>query len=314
MDRRSPVRVVLSGEESAGVQALRTLLETDAEVVAVLTSEHAEGRTPALFKAAVDAGIETWPAGLVRKPLLADRLRDADVDVLLNVHSLHIVCDAVLQAPRVGCFNLHPGPLPRYAGLNSVSWALLRGETEHGVTLHWMEPEIDAGHIAGQVFFPIEDGDTPIALTSTCARLGAGLIEDLIARVAERRPVPRQVMDASKREYFGREVPFEGRIEWRRPADELARFVRACDYGPFPSPWGWPRARWRDAALEIVAAVAVESRPGAGPGTVVAVDDGGLVAACGEGALRITRARWSGRRARLRELAEVGDVLGDGAV
>ena len=57
------------------------------------------------------------------------------MDLILNVHSLHLIRKEILDLPRLGSFNFHPGPLPRYAGLNSVCWALYRGETKHGVTL-----------------------------------------------------------------------------------------------------------------------------------------------------------------------------------
>jgi len=67
------------------------------------------------------------------------------VDLLLNIHSLYVTAREILQTPKIGCFNLHPFPLLRYAGLNPVCWALYDGETTHGVTLHGMTAEIDAG-------------------------------------------------------------------------------------------------------------------------------------------------------------------------
>jgi folate-dependent phosphoribosylglycinamide formyltransferase PurN len=139
------MRIALAAEESAGVQTLRLVADSVHEACAVLTASNSADRARGLTVAAVtdELGIDTLPGAAVRDPSVADVLRARGVDVLLNVHSLYLVHPAVLAAPRFGSFNLHPGPLPRYAGLNTPNWALYQGETTHGVTLHWMAPGID---------------------------------------------------------------------------------------------------------------------------------------------------------------------------
>ena len=102
-------------------------------------------------------------------------MRAAEVDIILNIHSLFIINKEVVNAPRIGCFNMHPGPLPRYAGLNAVSWAIYRGETSHGVTIHKMEPGIDTGPIVYQELFDIDDADTGLTLSARCIRSGDSL-------------------------------------------------------------------------------------------------------------------------------------------
>jgi len=127
--------VVLAGEESAGLRALRLIEGSGHRVAAVLTSPPGEqgsgpaGAGPAgaagLWRAAEKAGHPTLAAVSLadadRAAKLARRFADEEVDLLLNVHSLHVVRPEVLRAPRIGSFNLHPGPLPRYAGLDAVS-------------------------------------------------------------------------------------------------------------------------------------------------------------------------------------------------
>jgi UDP-4-amino-4-deoxy-L-arabinose formyltransferase/UDP-glucuronic acid dehydrogenase (UDP-4-keto-hexauronic acid decarboxylating) len=81
-----------------------------------------------LWGLATKLGYRTWPAELVRDPKFAVQVRDERVDVVLNVHSLFLIRKEVLEAPRLGSFNLHPGPLPRYAGLNPVCWAIKAGD------------------------------------------------------------------------------------------------------------------------------------------------------------------------------------------
>ena len=105
------------------------------------------------------------------------------VNVLLNIHSLFIIHPEVLEVPRIGSFNMHPAPLPRYAGVNAVSWAIYRGERTHGVTIHQMVPEIDAGPIVHQVFFDIEM-DTALSLTAKCTQAGVRLVQQLLETAA----------------------------------------------------------------------------------------------------------------------------------
>ena len=248
------MNVALAAEESAGLHMLRALARSDHRVVAVLTAPPEAGSTRAsLWNVARDFGFETLPATRVRNPDLADTLRSKNVDILLNVHSLHIIKREVLAAPKLGAFNLHHGPLPRYAGLNSVSWALFRGEQSHGVTIHRMVPEIDAGPIVYQAAFPIEADDTALSLTFKCTREGIKLMLQLLD-VAASQPaqIPVVQQDSALREYFGAEVPEQGRMSWYWPASKVMNFVRACDYFPFHSPWGIPllisvRKRWHSS-------------------------------------------------------------------
>ena len=239
-------------------------------VIAVMASP---GRVAAsgasLWDAAAKLGFPTWPAQLVKDPLLAERMRAEEVDLLMNVHSLYVIHGTVLGAPRIGAFNLHPGPLPRYAGLNAVSWAIYQGERSHGVTVHWMAPEIDAGPIAYQSLFPIDENDTALSLAARCVREGLPLMMRLLD-VAAKHPaeIPAVPQDIEKREYFPAGVPEGGRLSWQWPAQKIVDFVRACDYFPFRSPWGHPRTSMGTQELAVVKARRTRLAADSPPGTV----------------------------------------------
>lgn len=286
------MRLVLVAEEAAGVQALRGLSELGEppEIVAVLTTPPGRARRRAVVhEAARSLGIETLPSELVSDAELAHRLRRERVDVLLNVHSLHVAAAEVVAAPAVGSFNLHPGPLPEYAGLNVPSWAIYNGEVRHAVTVHWMDAGIDTGAIAGSAPLEIAADETGLSLSAKCIRAGVPLLLQLVAAAAL-GPVPRSEQDRSRRRYFRAGPPAGGWIDWARPADEIARFVRAADYGPFPSPWGRLRAEVEGRTVEVVRAVPTGSRATAAPGAVCAVtDEGTLVAAADELLLVVNR-------------------------
>lgn len=287
------MNVLLIGEESAGIQMLGELERSSHRVVAVMASP--TGTAPlgaSLWSVARKQGLPTWPAKLVRDPALSERIHSERVDLLLNIHSLYIIHRAVLEAPRIGAFNLHPGPLPRYAGLNAVSWAIYRGERSHGVTVHWMVPEIDAGPIAYQALFPIAESDTALSLSFRCVKEGVALMIRLV-EVAARNPeaIPALPQELQKREYFGAEVPEGGRLSWVWPAEKVVNFVRACDYLPFRSPWGHPRTRLGDLELEVVKACYTHLRGGAPPGTVGAVSLEGVRVASGDEWVLVTQLR-----------------------
>jgi len=285
------VRVVLAAEEAAGVQTLRRLLALpDApQIVAVLTTPPEEAaRRAVVHEAAAGLGIETLPAALVRSPELAERLRSDDVDLLLNVHSLHIVHPDVVGAPRLGSFNLHPGPLPAYAGLNVPSWAIYNGERSHGVTVHRLDAGIDSGPIAYASTFEVEPHDTGLSLTAKCVRAGMPLLLRLIADAAA-GSVPAREQDRARRGYFEAGPPNEGVVHWDRPAAEIARFVRAADYRPFRSPWGPLRATLDGQERAIVTTQLTGLPAQAPPGTVQESSEGMLVAAADELLLVVSR-------------------------
>jgi methionyl-tRNA formyltransferase len=235
------LNVLLVGAESAAIQVLRGLAESDHQVVAVLADESPAGAATSLAQVAEGFGLPVLQARRVKEPEFAGWIVAHDVDLLLNVHSLSIIQEDVLRAPRIGSFNLHPGPLPAYAGMNVVNWAIYRGETIHGVTLHWMDAGVDTGRIAYRAEFPIAETDTGLNVFTKCVRHGVPLVFELLetaARDPSGIPVERQVGERTL--YRRRDVPQEGRLDWSLPARRVHDFVRACDFGPFPSPWGHP--------------------------------------------------------------------------
>lgn len=256
------MRIALFCEEAAGARILDMLAKSAHELVAVLTAE----ASPA-WGAAAKLGLQPLPAKEVRKPTFPDWLARSGCEVVLNVHSLFIVPPAVLAVPRLGAYNLHPGPLPQYAGLNAPSWALYRGETSHGVTLHRMAAGIDTGPIAFQETFAIDERDTGLSVALRCAQKGIELIRKLLDVLARGEAAPCTPQDLSRRRYFGREVPQGGRIDWNAPARRIHDFVRACDYHPFASPWGAPLARLGGEAMILKTALTGE-RCDAPPGTL----------------------------------------------
>jgi methionyl-tRNA formyltransferase len=196
-----------------------------------------------------------------------------------------ILPKAVLAAPRLGCLNVHASLLPRWRGAAPIQRAILAGDEETGITIMQMDEGLDTGAMLAEEAVPVGPKTTAQQLHDRLAALGARLLVDTLVGVAQGRvaPRPQPTVGATYAKKLRRE---EGALDWRRPARELERAVRAFD--PWPGAWfEHGRDRIRVLAAELAGASA-----DAAPGTVL---DDGLAIACGEGALRPLMLQRAGR-------------------
>jgi methionyl-tRNA formyltransferase len=307
------MNILLAGEESAGIQTLKAIANTGHRIVAVLASPEKKSRGSAtLWQVAENLGFQTWPAKLVKDAGLAERIREAEVDIMLNVHSLYIINGEVVSAPRLGSYNLHPGPLPRYAGLNAPSWAIFRGETRYGVTVHKMEAGIDTGTIVYQSLFAIEEDDTALTVSARCAREGVTMMLRLLETAAkDPNSIPAIPQDLSQREYFKPGAPKLDGLFRSLPARQFINFVRACDYFPFPSPWGMPQVKLGEQTISIIKAVVTGVSADAPPGTVGQINGPGANVACSDEWIVINKLLIEDKYLNASEVLKPGDLLAD---
>jgi methionyl-tRNA formyltransferase len=292
------VRVLLVAEESAGIQVLRALAGSPHELVAVMTAAPTRGGGASVGGVAEQLGATIEPSERVRDAATADWIREQEIDLLLNVHSLYLIAGEVVGAPSIGSFNLHPGPLPEYAGLNTPSWAIYNGEQQHGVTVHWMEPGVDTGDIAFESRFDLTESDTGLSVSARCVREGVPLIERLLeTATADPAAIPRLEQDLSRRRYYRRaDIPDEGRIHWERPAKRIVDLVRAADYFPFPSPWGIPSATIDGLELSVLKASRTGEAAEEPPGTVGDARERGVPVAAADEWVLVERVQVEGEK------------------
>lgn len=271
------MRIVLAGEDAAGVQVLRLLVDRGHDVVLVMSSRTSQVST--VTRAAQAFGIPVEPAELVSAGELGERLVGQSIDLFLNVHSLHLVAPQVISAARIGSFNLHPGPLPEYAGLNGPCWAISQGATRYGCTLHWMTAEVDAGEIAFATSMEISERDTGLTLFSRCIKHGVGLVEQLLDQIGQSPSTLPRIPQGKNGHRYPAGPPYDGFVRWDLRARQVESFVRACDFRPFSSPWGTPRTLLgvRELAIKRVSLTGAETH--AVPGTVSRLPSGQTVVA-----------------------------------
>jgi methionyl-tRNA formyltransferase len=306
----SPIRVLLVAEEAAGLQAFRLVKRVGHTLVGVVTaSVHEDRRGATVARLAHAAGVPVQNPAVAREAHFASWIRKNDVGILLNVHSLVVLPAAVVAAPTIGSFNLHPGPLPRYAGLNTPSWAIYNGETEHAVTVHWMDAGVDTGAVAYEVRFPIREDDTGLTLSTRCAEHGLPLVEDLLATAArDPAAIPRRPQEGERR-YFGWEAPHEGHLDWTWPAQRIVNFVRAADFLPFASPWGHPVSALAELEVGIVKATRTAEPRGEEPGVVGPRKDGGVLVSAADEWVLVHRVLVDGVYTDATNVVRPGDQL-----
>jgi methionyl-tRNA formyltransferase len=203
-------------------------------------------------------------------------VRALEPDFLFSFYYRSLLPPALLASARRGALNMHGSLLPKYRGRAPVNWAILRGESETGATLHYMVDKADAGDIVDQLAVPIladDDAREVFAKVTVAAEtILARSLPKLIAGTAPRRPqtiLPEQ--------YFGRRTPEDGRIDWSRSAREIHDLVRAVA-PPFPGAFAEVGGeRWEIHRTRLC------ERPAPREGAWLFGADGALYAACGGG-------------------------------
>jgi methionyl-tRNA formyltransferase len=288
------LRVALAAEDAAGKQALGLMRSRGDLVVAVFSgAEHGpvEAFEPSLRNEAKVAGALVRDAVDVRDAASGDWLRGLGIDVLLSVHCRQKIDEALLEAPTLGSFNIHPGPLPEVSGLHPTSWALYEGVEEHGVTVHEMTPELDAGNIVAEERFPVRPSESAIGLLTQCVRRERAMLSALLDDLEIHGKVPSKPQNSQLRRWFGAAPQELAHIDWSWSSRKICNLVRACDYRPFPSPWGSVGAIVRGQRVEICeaepAGLAEMAEPEGMLGSVRLARDGSALLATGDGWLKV---------------------------
>lgn len=305
------LRIALAAEEAAGVRTLNWLAAGPHELVAVLASPAGAGRHGGrVGQQAERLKVPLWEPERVADPAFAVRLGEWGVDLLLNVHALHVATSAVVEAPRIGSFNLHPGPLPSYAGLNVPSWAILHCERFHAVTLHRMRAGIDTGEVAGAAHMPIDPQETGLSLSLKCVQRGLPLVQCLVQTAArDPQAIAATAQPLAGRRYYGSAPPYDGVMPWHEPARTIDALLRAGNYGPFASPWPRPTFHARRGVFAVARAIPTGRPAGVAPGTVGGAVDGARWVAAGDDWVAVEALERDGAAAAPAEVLERGEML-----
>ncbi len=292
-------RIVFMGTPDFAVSSLNALLDGPDDVVAVVTQpDRPKGRgrkllPPPVKLAALAAGVRVLQPHKARS---GEFIRDVEAlipDLLVVAAYGQILPVELLNVPRIMPVNVHGSLLPRYRGAAPIQWAIINGDDRTGITIMKMDAGMDTGPVLLKSDLEIGPDETYGNLYSRMSSLGADLLMkalDLLEKgELEERPQPEQGVTYAPP--ISRKMAF---VDWSRPADELARLIRALD--PHPGAYTmWKGQRLRLYMPHVVSGDAPESSPG----TVFKVDETGVCVAAGRGALCISELQMPGKK-RLR--------------
>jgi amino acid adenylation domain-containing protein len=254
----------LIGTESILIRCAEILLQYGNEISGISSNEKL------IIDWASEMGIPVFSQG----SNLVDIIRQLAVDYLFSIVYPKIIPNEILALPSKGAINFHDGPLPKYAGMNATSWAIMNQEKSHGVTWHFMSAEVDKGQILKQHFVDIDPWDTSLTLNSKCYEAGISafseLVEDLVTGTLE----PRQ-QNLNERTYFAKykRPPALCTISWSAEADEISALVRGLHFGTYNNVLGLPKFMI-DSEIVIVQGIEVlDIRSQLNPGTIVGLND-----------------------------------------
>jgi methionyl-tRNA formyltransferase len=278
------MRVVMLGYQTWGHRTLEALLASRHEVVLVVTHPPSDHAYESIWADSVedlarDAGVDVHLAKRPDDALIA-RVAELAPDVMVANNWRTWLPPALFTLPTHGTLNLHDSLLPRFTGFSPVIWALISGATETGLTAHMMDDDLDTGGIITQRAVPITETSTGPDLVRATIDLIPEVLLDALDRIeaGTASPTPQ---DLGERTFFHKRSEQDSLVDWRLPASEIERFVRALQ-DPYPNAYTF----FRGARLRIVEAHVSRSVYGGTPGRVFIAEDGGMVIVAGADAYR----------------------------
>jgi methionyl-tRNA formyltransferase len=288
-----PLRLIFMGTPDFAVPTLLELVAHGHDIVAVYTrAPKPGGRGMKLQATPVEQearrlGIAVLTPSTLKTEAAQNEFRSHDADAAVVVAYGMILPQAILDAPPLGCFNLHASLLPRWRGAAPLNRAIMAGDAETGVMVMKMDAGLDTGDVAMAERVAIADAMTASDLHDRLARLGADLMVRAMAALGRGGlQLTRQASEGVT--YAAKIEKAEARIDWARPAHEVLRHIHGLS--PFPGAWSEVEVENAPVRLKILRC---ELADGAGaPGEVL---DDQLTIACGEGAIRIIELQRAGK-------------------
>ena len=287
--------LVFMGTPEFAVASLRGLLAAKAPISLVVTQpDRPKGRgkkivAPPVKLLAEAQGIAVYQPPKVKSGEAIERIAALDPACIVVVAYGQLLPAEILALPQLGAVNVHASLLPKYRGPAPIHWALIRGEEKTGITTMLMDTGMDTGDILLQREVPIGPKDTAGTLHDRLAEEGAKLLVETLHLLKKGTVVPR-AQDDSQASLAPMLVKEDGEIDWNEEAKKICCRIRGLD------PWPGGFTLWQGKRLRLFGCQPLAKARQAKPGTVIAVNEGGLEVASGKGAVLIKTLQLEGRR------------------
>ncbi|MCL0000354.1 bifunctional UDP-4-amino-4-deoxy-L-arabinose formyltransferase/UDP-glucuronic acid oxidase ArnA [Providencia rettgeri] len=276
------MKAIVFAYHDIGCVGLKALEKAGFDIQAVFT--HTDDPNENHFYSSVarlsaDMELPVFAPENVNHPLWIERIREMKPDVIFSFYYRDMLSEELLAIAPKGAFNLHGSLLPKYRGRAPINWALLKGESETGVTLHKMVAKADAGDIIAQEKVAITNTDTSLTLHAKVREAAEVLLNKTLPLI-EAGSYKSVAQDESQATYFGRRTAEDGLINWNNSAKEVNCLIRAVTE-PYPGAFTYLGAR----KMVIWRARVLDDNQGKAAGTVLSSDP--LRIACGQGAIEV---------------------------
>ncbi len=289
-----PLKVIFAGTPEFAAQALQALLDSEHQVVAVYTQpDRPAGRgrklTPSPVKLlALEHGIDLYQPQTLKNETVQQGLKELNADVMVVVAYGLLLPEPVLEAPRLGCINIHASLLPRWRGAAPIQRAILAGDEESGITIMQMDKGLDTGDMLVKEAIPILPDDTAQTLHDRLATTGAKASIVALNQLRDGTASPEK-QDDKQANYARKLSKAEALIDWQNSAIEIERLVQAFN------PWPVAQTGYEGKMMRIWNAQAFGDRATTvQPGQIISGGKEGIDVATGDGVLRILRAQLPG--------------------
>lgn len=290
------MKIIYAGTPEFAVPALQALLESSHEIVAVYTQpDRPAGRGRQLQASPVKQlalahGLKVMQPDSFKKPQDISSLRSFEADLMVVAAYGLLLPPGILDAPRLGCINIHASLLPRWRGAAPIQRAILAGDERTGVTLMQMDAGLDTGAMLATASIEISNDMSAAVLHDKLMVMGAELLADQLAGIesGSLKSVPQ---DETMATYAPKLSKQEARVDWSKSAQQLQREIRAFN------PWPVSHTSLGDKLVKLWLARAEQGGNGqAVPGSILNHDKSGVFVQCGDGALRIEELQFAGKK------------------
>lgn len=282
------MKAVVLAYNNIGCEGIKALLGNGFEIQAVFTHKDDPNENiwfQSVAELASEKGIPLYAPANINHPLWVAKIKKMNPDFIFSFYYRDMVGKDILGIPAKGCINLHGSLLPKYRGRCPLNWAVINGEKETGVTLHYMTAKPDNGDILAQEKFAIGANDTAKDVHMNATRAAAKLLKAALPKL--RKGTLKAVkQDEKKATYFGGRKPEDGAIDWGKTASEVRNLVRGVTR-PYPGAFSFLGEK-----KYIFWDVSETRGAKAFPGTVLSVNP--LTIACGKGAVTVNYAQQEG--------------------
>ena len=308
------MKIIFFGTGRFGTIALEKLIESEHEVMAVVTQPDREkGRGLKVQSSPIKQFINQpgFDIELLQPEKVSDsefvnyvKAKEADVFVVIDYGQF--LNKDLLEAPKKGCINLHPSLLPKYRGAAPVNWAVLNGDKETGNTIIKLTERMDAGKIIIQEKTPIYNEENAFALSERLSKNGADLVLKALEMIEKNKESLKE-QDESEASYAPRLEKKQGEIKWKDTAQEIVNKVRGMQ------PWPGAYTYLNGKMLKVLKAQVITDIEDKGePGFVC--DRKRFVVLSGEGAVEVEEVQAEGKRAMNRDEFLRGQKIEEGTI